>query len=447
VGILCKDEHRLPLLLHAILGAGLGLSISACSVFLNLLIFGQFVASFVITVNALLLITCVVLFVLKKKKEKTPWFSFNRYDLWDFLAFGVLIGVSAVLWIHSHFYAYGGWDAWTTWNFKAKLIYLGKDHWHNIFLPTLWRSSPHYPLLLPLTNVWGWTFLSEPLYKTNVFTSYIYSLLINGLMFASLRQLTKSYISLLPSIVLLSLPTFVKLSLSQYGDHFLGYYLLASITCLIIGKTENKSSFLFLAGLFIGFLSFTKSEGLIAAFLCLMLSIPYLFLSNNKDDKIKNIKTIFTAAAISFIPTLIFKIIYSPGNQTFINGLFSSEQPVTLIRIKTIFSFYIIELAAPLWNVMAHLKIGFITVVMEAKWNGLWLLFIVFLLFCIKKCFNKNTIILPTFLFCYAGIITVYYFINTHFNIEWWLQVSLSRILFAVLPLTFFWVFYALWQE
>ncbi|OGX05947.1 MAG: hypothetical protein A2Z88_02625 [Omnitrophica WOR_2 bacterium GWA2_47_8] len=177
----------------------------------------------------------------------------------------------------------------------------------------------------------------------------------------------------------------------------------------------------------IGFLSFSKSEGTVAALLVTLLTGPYLLWSKKQDKSLLKKKFIsyllgFTA---TFLPTILFQVFYSPGNQTFINGFFSIENPSTIARLKMILAFLIVELQS-------------------GKWQGIWLLFFIGLILSKGKCFERSIRLIPLFLFGYLFIICFYYYLNTYFKIAWWLQVSLHRILFSLLPVMAFWVFYSL---
>ena len=184
-----------------------------------------------------------------------------------------------------------------------------------------------------------------------------------------------------------------------------------------------------LPGISLGFLSFTKGEGAAAAFTVFLLIICYLFYQRNRGGKTRFHAAYFlTGLFISALPTIIFYIAYAPQNQTFINGFLSKAHPVNVGRLKIILYFLWFEL-------------------INKKWSGIWVLLLAGLIIGGVKCLKKNLLIIPAFLGIYGLAVIFYYFINTYFEIGWWLSVSLSRILFSILPVTIFWVFYSLWRE
>ncbi|VAX37616.1 hypothetical protein MNBD_UNCLBAC01-1637 [hydrothermal vent metagenome] len=440
-----KETQQPPFFIHVFLAGGLGLGISAFITFTSFLIFNQLNPFFIKITNIFFLIFLTIIYMRTLIKHKT--YPFKNFPIRATIPF-LLLGIIAIpLWFQSIFYAFGGWDAWATWNLKAKFLFLGGENWQNLLEPVMWRSSPHYPLLLPLINVWGWCWTKTPLFQIPVLTAFSTTLLTVGLLFAGLKKLTSSHWSLLPCIFLLTSPLLNKLSLSQYADGLLGYYLLASILCLILARMNTCKIFAFLSGIFCGLLSFTKTEGLAAAALIILFALPYL-LWKNKEKKITPLLlTFFIGAGIAFLPTLIFKFIYSPGNQTFINGLISTEAPSKLIRLKITLGFYLVEMFGLVWNAGLLLNPKNTMAYIELKWCSVWLVATASILLSFRKLFKKESLLIPFFLISYMTIFTFYYFFNTKFSIEWWLQVTLHRVLAAMLPTVLFWVFWMAWQK
>ncbi|MCA9405235.1 MAG: hypothetical protein KC684_01765 [Candidatus Omnitrophica bacterium] len=443
---LILKEYSSSLFLSGVLAAGTGLGISSHLTFLSFLVFNQLNRPFVIIIHIVVLAVLVLLDFINRKKQKIPVIDINQQRVLSLWPLGLFLFLSIPLWYQSNFYAHGGWDAWSTWNLKARFLYYGGEHWRDMFNPILWRSSPHYPLFLPLINVWGWCFQKSAALLIPTLTSFIFSLLSVGLLFTGLKRLTRSYYSLIPTIFLLTLPLFHKLSYSQYSDNVLGFYLLAGLVCLIFSGTEKNKGFAFLGGLFLGFLSFAKNEGLIAAVLIGGWALIYFLFFTEKNMRWILCKHLCIGAIIGGLPTLIFTLFYAPDNITFINAL-SSPNATLLPRVKMIFSFYLVEMTAPIWNLLVHTHILKFDILADPKWRGWWIALVIILILNWKRAFDKRTIIVPLFLASYMAIVTFYYFLNVYFEIGWWLQVTLHRILFAILPATLFWGFGSLWLD
>ncbi|MBP9854419.1 MAG: hypothetical protein KBD53_06100 [Candidatus Omnitrophica bacterium] len=411
------------------MAGGLGLGISAQITFFSFAIFEHLNRPFVVGINLTVLITLIVISLWRRQWSifsLTPGINFKFKNIWPYL---ILIVFAYPLWNHGQFYAFGGWDAWATWNLKSKMLFMSESGWNVIFDPLLWRSSPHYPLLLPMMNNWGWVFLNNPDYHVPVMTAFIFGFSTVGLLLSSLLRITKTYYSILCVTLLLTSPMFVKLSLSQYADIIVAYYLLLGLICLLQAKVDNSRIYALIGGVSLGLLSFTKGEGLIASVIILSLAVFYLFWKNKPDWKI--IFNLYGAALAASVVTIIFTLFFAPKNQTFINGLFSKTDPITFFRIKAIFIFYCAEMVS-------------------STWNGIWIVLIVGLIFSLGRCFNKNAIIFPAFLLGYIGIITAFFIVNTYFEssrILWWLQVTVHRLMYATLPAVVFWTFYSLWES
>ncbi|MCA9408936.1 MAG: glycosyltransferase family 39 protein [Candidatus Omnitrophica bacterium] len=443
--LIFRHDNRPDPLNFIFLSPGLGLGISAGIVFLNFIIFDQLNRGFILTCHGVLLLSFILwnIKIFFSDKNHFTWITpqQTKHILWLF----ALIILSIPLWYQAHFYIFGGWDAWSTWNLKGRFLFLGGENWKNLFNPILWRASPHYPLLLPFINVWGWIFLDYPQYQVPAFTSFLFTFSTIGLLYTGLKQLTKSNAGILLAGALLTLPNYLKLAFSQYCDIIISYYMLGSLFCLICTRKTNHKSYMILAGLFVGFLSFAKSEGLMAAVIISTLSFPFLWWRNPSTEKRKLLKYFLIAAFVAFIPTIIFHVFYQPENQTFINGIVSSEKPSNFLRLKIILGFYLLEIGAPIWNIITLFNSSLQTI--DAKWNGLWIIIILGLILSKGKCFRPKMMLIPLFLLLYILAFTAYYYINTYFEIGWWLQVTLHRLLFALLPTVLFWFFYAVWDD
>ena len=429
LNLILKKENQPNLYLRMILGAGLGIGLSSYMTFGSFLFLNRLEPQIIINIHLLLL--CALLFNRiffwgnNSFKFTTPKWSWQKSTL---LILGVVILICVFK--QALFYPYGGWDAWQVWNFKAKFLLLAEDNWHNLFSPELWRSSPHYPLLLPLMNVWGWLFTKNPVAILPLITSFLFTCLTAGLLCSALWERTKNIFSLLPTLLILTLPFYNLLATTQYCDIVLSFYLLAGITTLLEAQKHKKSYLALLSGIFTGLLGFTKPEGLIAALilgtLVVILTTGNIFKKQNTFS-LANTQLFFIGFIITSLPTFAFHFLYSPGNQTFINGLTSTLKPSTWERLQIIFMYLGTELKS-------------------GKWNGLWFLILLGVLLGGKKLWSEN-ILVTAFLMLYFGLILAYYEINTYFEIKWWLSVSLNRILFSLLPLTLFWVFNSILSE
>ena len=459
VEILASKGAKVSFFLKLFLGAGLGLGLSAQIVFYSFLIFKQYSRPAILTGHLLAFAILIMLRLRHCKKASQPFINIPTTPLSDIVGFILILLLIVPLWFQGHLYPYGGWDAWSCWNLKGQFLFSGGENWRNMFDPLMWRSNTHYPFLLPLINVFGWSFYKDANNLIPLYNSITFPVITAGVLFFALKGLTRKFLAIIPVVALFTLPFFVKLAASQYTDIVLGYYLLAAVICLVLAKTSTSAYFSVLAGIMIGFLSFTKPEGTLAAGFLIVLSAPYLLSTlttgviarrglyaeaistikeiasgkkRPRNDKIesntKTIKIFLLACFVSLLPTVLFKLFLSPGNETFINGLTSIEKPSTFVRWQWIFAFLGIEF-------------------IHKKWLGLWIICSAGILLGLPKSFGKNLWIIPGFIGLYLLTAIVYYYVNTYFDLAWWLSVTLNRILFSILPLMVFWMWAGLGME
>lgn len=392
--------YDLDLLLGAILGLGF---ISQMIFYLQLV--GQHFNHFLSPIFSLLL--CGILFWFNRNSIKKPSLLLKNKSLW------ILLVLALPLWSEAHFFHMGGWDAWSCWNLKAKFIYLGENHWKDMFDPILWRSNTGYPLALPTMNVWfwQWTGFSQNVLMLN---AIVLTLLTAGTLLLGLQSLNVRPLS----AILLTLAVFTlafgnTLCISQYSDILFSLDLLAAFVCYLLFDQSKNPRLLLLTALFIGLLSFTKNEGLAASAILTILiliqrpSKPWIFIG-----------LIFLAA----LPTFIFILTMAPKSEAFINGLISAQKPSTFERLEFILVYTFSEF-------------------ISLKWMGIWIVATLGIGFGLRKAFTQPFVLIGTFTALYLAIVLGYYQINTFFeNINWWMDFTLNRILFALMPSIFLWI-------
>ena len=207
VSICTRKNQDMSFFMKTFLAAGIGLGLSAQITYLSFLFLNQLNLFFIMLFHAGMLFT---LFVIKLLLKNDSLSEFPIKNISFALLSGTLLVVLFLfiypLWQYAKFYPHGGWDAWQVWNFKAKFLHLSGDTWTNLFKPMMWRTSPHYPLLLPLINVWGWAMSNQPVSVIPLATSIIFTILTAGLLFLGLLQNTKSYFSTFAPLPYLTVP-------------------------------------------------------------------------------------------------------------------------------------------------------------------------------------------------------------------------------------------------
>jgi hypothetical protein len=422
---------RLNLILHLLLALGLGLGIDGTVTFYTHILFNQF--------NRWIPIGIVMLGIgglswqlkrviaspvgakqsLKKKKKAasltiTAPTSPSRNDMILGLA---ALGLLAIpLAVSGHYYPLGGWDAWSCWNLKAKFIFEAHENWKDMLAPSFWRSNTNYPLLWPLINVWFFDLSGHFDQAVPMLNSIVITLLTAGLLIFGLLELTGLiWLSISAAVLITALPLTVTLYTSQYSDALLGAYWLSAFIALLLAEKYELPKLKILSMIFLGLMAFTKNEGLIAS---LITALGLLWHERNHK---KELKTLIFAFLIALLPEILFMLFISPKNEAFINGLTSAEKPTNWARLSVI-------LAYPWFEFIS------------AKWNGFWLLVLAGIFLGWKKLWQSTLGLMAASLFLYLGVVMAYYAMNTFFEIGWWLSTTLSRILFALLPVIVLWI-------
>ena len=410
-------KDRMPgFLLSLFLSATIGLGASGLLTFSSFVLFNQLIPWFVIALN--LAVLGSLAFMLHSQEQMNILSFFKKCTRKDARALAIIALITSGMFIFASLYPYGGWDAWGSWNFKARFLFLGGNEWTRMFDPVLWRHQILYPLLLPLINVWFWSFGTTPTYAVPMAVTCVIPFLTAGLLYASLKEVTgKWYMILVPVWIFTHMFT-IQLSASQYSDLLLGLFLLTSFVFFLLFRTTQETGHLILMGLTLGMLGFTKVEGVALGAVTGMAAL--ILIRNRSAFKL------IIAAAIAAIPLIIFLIAYAPQNNgIFINGLTSPDHPASFGRALTIITYYGHEF-------------------ISEKWSGLWIALAACLILSGKKCLRPELRIIPIVLGVYLLIFTGTYIINTFYEITWWLDTSLNRIIFALIPATALWAFLAI---
>ena len=395
-------RERLDTVLSWLLGAALGFGINGLIVFYVQLCFGWHPAWAAPVVSVLIL---GILLYLNYRN-----LSFPHAVSGNLRNFGLLAIIAFFLTCEALYYPIGGWDAWSCWNLKAKFIYLGGENWKTLFDPLLWRSNTQYPLLLPCINVWFWDLAGGDYIWVPMLNAVVFTVLCAGVLLFGLQKLTGQ--KLLPIVLTAAaflLPFNITLNAGQYSDILVGLFLLCAFVCLA------REEFV-LTALFLGLLSFTKTEGTVAAGI-----LTFLILLKKK----KSSGPFLTALLVASLPTIIFTLAMAPRNEAFINGLTSALKPSTWPRLQAVGVFPLFEL-------------------ISLKWNGIWLLLLGGLALKWKTAFGSKLRVFGIFMGIYLVIVLAYYQVNTFFDVIWWMQNTLHRILFALLPSLLLWLGLAL---
>ena len=167
------------------------------------------------------------------------------------------------------FEPHGRFDAWYTWNARARFLFRGGSFWSDAFSPLLAHSD--YPLLIPLNIVRRWHYFQREqiLVPAVIHGLFIFSSV--GLLVSSVSMVRSRFQGLLAGITLVGTPFFIFIGADQIADVPVSFYYLATIILFFLHdqSPEGRRGILILAGVMAGFSGWTKNEGLV-----FLLSIP-----------------------------------------------------------------------------------------------------------------------------------------------------------------------------
>lgn len=275
----CKAE----IVLCASLAAGIGLGLSSCVYFLELMWLGT--PGIVCRIAELAIwtgIACLLRHIYRQFGDgscRAEWRSlsasaprhqnsilplpekWNNALSWAFWLVAALTLTGAVGHVIDE--PHGGWDAWAFWNQRAKFLFRAGDDWRQAFAPAF--SHVDYPLLIPLSISRSWNYLESDLGWVPpalgiVFVFATLALIVSGIY--CLRGRTQGWLA---GLVLMGTVRFVRTGADQYADVPLAFFILATVLLLTLyeANPRHPREMLLLAGLTAGLAAWTKNEGLL----------------------------------------------------------------------------------------------------------------------------------------------------------------------------------------
>jgi hypothetical protein len=298
------------------LGIGAGLGLTSCIFFFTSLIFTN-PRWITLILDLSILIICIY-FILRRRRQTTA-FNYIILNIENityllllstFLQMCIVCGISIVRYYNIN--PWGDWDGWAIWNLHAKFILTGGRSWASLLhQPALEWSHPDYPLLIPLSVARICTLTGELSSLGAQLVAASFTLGTLGLIISTISIYKNKLIALVAGLILVSTPSFIRLTASQCADIPLGYFILATIILLFISNNEKFNFNLqLLLSLFTGFAAWTKNEGLLfTAIICLC----WLALKLLDKEKIKT-KPFILGLILSLAPLIVFKVFFSAQN-------------------------------------------------------------------------------------------------------------------------------------
>jgi len=210
---------------------------------------------------------------------------------------------------------YGSFDAWESYNMKARFILLSGKDWKQLFT-VVPDPVPDYPLFLPLSVAGVLMSIGKDSLAVPAAIAVLFICATVGLLLVTLGEARSRSQAALAGMVLLGTPFFVHLSFAQYADIPLAFFFLATMALLVLyGRREQADRRLLLvAGLTAGLSAWVKNEGLV---FFLVVCITYLIFSwraIGRRDAAGRARMFLYGGAGPVILALLFKMTFAGTN-------------------------------------------------------------------------------------------------------------------------------------
>jgi len=237
----CRLSSATSIIFRIFLGIGLGVGL------ISLFYFGWcFIRGFHSEIFALVelgLLFCLIITMIFLRGKSQAVLSVNEDR--TFSGSNLQRGLAIIFWAAAALAAaneillilrtpHGGWDAWVIWNHHAMAMLKCRDCFREI-LPIL--NHADYPLLLPGFIARCWSYAGNEFSIVPALVGTLFGLATIGLLISCLLILKNRTSSFLAGISLAGSWLFLRLSLYQYADIPLGFFLLASLALICICST------------------------------------------------------------------------------------------------------------------------------------------------------------------------------------------------------------------
>ncbi|MCA9400638.1 MAG: glycosyltransferase family 39 protein [Candidatus Omnitrophica bacterium] len=430
--IIYKDRPSLKPALTLLLSWGVGLGISVYLTFLSFILFKTFHPEKIYLFHGILFLGLFLgaFPTYKRHFKRIPHILFETINqrLFDALTWIFWTILLCLTYMVTEGHTFGEWDAWGMWNLKTKFLLLSAQPFEDIFHNLHWHTHPDYPLFLPFLNTWVYGLSSTDLHPIPLYTAIIFTLACGILLYLGLLQFIPKIPAFIAGALLATNPFFGYQATAQYADVQIGFYLLAGFILMVDSLSTKKPQSFFLFGIILGFMTFIKNEGIL-----MMLFLTGLTLLSFGKEVFQHKRVLlwfFLALGLTFIPTLYFKTFLAPPNDDILpNFAWSNLRHYRFMNLQIFFTSTFQELTHKKWCwiwifSLSALLLNLPKLIFEEKCRGLFLFFVIYF-------------------FAIAAIYTT----NTNISISWWLESSLARIIFSLLPSLLFLIFYSYWHK
>ena len=312
------------LILTLILGTGLGLGITSAAIFVWLVIFGHAENAYLAVESGLAILLALLAgyrhhHAMSNKREIPA----TRFDSrpptigWLKISFITLLVISLVSFLIKAFLEnpHGIWDAWDTWNYRARWLFRGGDQWSNAFFLRA-RDGLDYPILTTASIFRMWQILGKDHVAIPILVAAFFTYGSILLTFSSLVLLRGSNQGYLAAIFMFISTQLFNVGTYQYADVPLAFFILSTFILFSLQDREPKLTFqiALLAGLSSSCAAWTKNEGILFYVLSILVHFGGQIRHVNRSRLIREFFS-FLGGSAPILSTLIyFKVNFAREN-------------------------------------------------------------------------------------------------------------------------------------
>ncbi len=276
--IASSDLWKRGLVCFLTISAGVGIGVTSCLVFIWLVLFsGEKFENYLGLEIGVVLALSLAVFVLRRTRS----FVMDRRWLrtpgkeWPYAVAFLVVLLARSAWLAKlgSQNPHGVWDAWITWNLRARFLFRGANIWREAVTAEV--PNRDYPLLLPGFVARGWFLAGMEHAFIPLAISIGFTILTAVLLFSAVSIVRGNRPAFWGALVLLWTPTYCRNGASEYADVPLSFFFLVSIVLFHFYDEERSShGFAILAGTAAALAAWTKNEGLLFVF-CVVLACSF----------------------------------------------------------------------------------------------------------------------------------------------------------------------------
>ena len=320
-----KNTIRGPgLILNVCLGAGIGFGITSATVFLWLALIGPpkilyFSLELVLALLLGILAYYQVLYAADRiSDDLTAGIHANHPSVvWLRNLFIILLVISMASYLLKAFYdvPHGIWDAWDTWNYRARWLFRGGEKWSYAFTLRA-RDGLDYPILTTASIFRIWQLTGQEHIVVPILLSGFFTFGTVVILFSALAMLRNPNQGFMAAIFMFITTQLINVATYQYSDIPLAFFILSTLALFALKDHAPHTALrvALLAGLTASCAAWTKNEGIIFFVWLVLVRFAGLIIFNGRLKLLKEFISFILGAAPILSTLIYFKLNFTLEN-------------------------------------------------------------------------------------------------------------------------------------